>query len=131
MSLVLAFDFFNTLDTHEDVRVIARELHARGDQIHIVSAISPGLPMDNDDAYAGMLKRLKVPFTAIHRVDHKPELKLEVLKRIGAYGFWDDVKENVELARANSILTCHVGVDASDWLHYETKIGLVCWTVRR
>lgn len=104
---VFAFDFFNTLDAHPKVRAVARFLAAQGHDIHVVSAISPGLPCD----YAGMLKALDVPHMAIHRVDHKPELKVEVLKTIGAQGFWDDVLENVQAARAVGFKTCHVGVE--------------------
>ena len=112
--MVFAFDFFGTLTDHENVRQFARDCFARGHEVHIVSSISPGLPLDSDEAYAEMLGDLKVPFTKVHRVDHNPALKLEVLKRIGAIAFWDDVKANVDLARAHGISSCHVGVDQYD-----------------
>lgn len=107
---VYAFDFFNTLDQphNEDIRMLARRLFAEGHEVHIVSAISPGLPLDNDEAYAQMLKALDVPFTRIHRVDHNPALKVEVLKKIQAVAFYDDLLENVLAARAAGFFTFHV-----------------------
>lgn len=110
---VFAFDFFNTLDTpaREDVRGLVRKLHALGHEIHIVSAISPGLPMDNDEAYAKVLGELNVPFTKVWRVDHKPELKVAVLLNIRATAYWDDVLDYVNAARVAGISTCHVGKD--------------------
>jgi len=117
---VYAFDFFNTLDgsdpeLHVKVRGLARTLFALRSEVHIVSAISPGLPMD----YEGMLKELYVPFTQIHRVDHDPVLKVEVLRKIKAVGFWDDLLANVEAARAAGISACHVGVDPV----LQTRVG--------
>ncbi len=103
------FDFFGTL-THpnaEPIRALARELFAQGDEIHIVSAISPGLPMD----YAGMLKELNVPFTAVHRCDHVPAEKVAILKALKCAGFWDDTKENVNAARMAGIPSNLAGVD--------------------
>src|SRR5258707_10929981 len=96
---VLAFDFFNTLDAHEDVRQLARTAHARGHEVHVVSAISPGLPFD----YASALAALDVPVTAVHRVDHDPALKVAVLREIRAYAFWDDLAANVDAARRAGI----------------------------
>jgi hypothetical protein len=104
-----AFDFFGTLDTHEDVRDAARMVFRCGHEVHIVSSISPGLPMDNDESYAGMLRRLNVPFTKIWRVDHNPQLKVAALREIGEVeAFWDDVLENVEAARAAGFKAYHV-----------------------
>lgn len=127
--MIFAFDFFNTLDTHEDVRQVARSLFAKGHEVHIVSAISPGLPLDSVAAYSAMLGELKVPFTKVWRVDHVPQLKIDVLTTIRADGFWDDVKENVDLARKNRIMTCHVGVDTPvDWLWDGAEHA---WTLER
>lgn len=98
--MVYAFDFFNTLDTHEWVRALARALYWSGHEVHVVSSISPGLPMDNDAAYRAALWNIKVPFTAIHRVGHDPALKVGVLRKIGADEFWDDVQANVDAASA-------------------------------
>jgi predicted ABC-type sugar transport system permease subunit len=105
--MVFAFDFFGTLDTNESVRDLARASFKLGHEVHIVSAISPEIPFD----YFGALIAMGVPYTAVHRVDHVPALKVEVLKRIRADGFWDDVKENVDAARQAGFFTCHVGVD--------------------
>ncbi len=115
-----AFDFFNTLDTYAGVREIARALFSKGQEVHVVSAISPGLPMD----YEGMLKSLDVPFTAIHRVDHDPKLKVEVLLRIEARGFWDDLFANVDAARRAGIPSCQVGVEPCTELRTHKNITL-------
>jgi hypothetical protein len=122
-----AFDFFGTLDAHEDVRELARGFFAAGHQVHIVSSISPGLPMDSDEAYALMLKNLSVPFTKIWRVDHNPELKVAVLKEIHATAFWDDVKENVAAARAAGFSTCHVGVDPNPHITQHVEFIRKAW----
>jgi hypothetical protein len=118
--MVYAFDFWNTLYPMNDaarrqcamMQGLVSALHDSGNEIHIVSAISPGLPLDNDEAYARMLGEINVPFTKIHRVDHVPALKVEVLKRIGAGGFWDDSEVNVIAAREAGIPSNHVGIDA-------------------
>lgn len=110
---VYAFDFWGTLqgdkEVNETVRELARQLHNLGQEVHIVSAISPGLPLDSDEAYAKMLGELRVHFTKVHRVDHVPALKVEVLKRIGAARFWDDVPDYVNAARAAGIDAVLVG----------------------
>lgn len=109
-----AFDMFGTLTDHEAVRAIAREVHAKGHEVHIVSAISPGVPWDNDEWYTSALAGLRVPFTKIHRCDHDDNghLKVEILRAIGnVAGFWDDLQSNVLAARVAGIPTCHVGVD--------------------
>lgn len=120
-----AFDFFGTLfpsreqewDRCEQLCKLTRVL-ARVGEIHIVSAVSPGLPMDRDEAYAELLQKLDVPFTKIWRVDHKPELKVAALKQLrvgemlpGIPAFWDDVEANVAAARAEGFSTCWVGHD--------------------
>jgi hypothetical protein len=120
-----AFDFFGTLDTHEDVRRIARWLHGLGHEVHVVSAISPGLPMDNDEAYAEALGALGVPFTKIWRVDHDPALKTAVLRQIAARAFWDDVEDYVTAARAVGISTCWVGKDPSNRTAVALPDGMV------
>jgi len=111
MKKVFAFDFWNTVDTPEraDVRELIRALFVQGHEIHIVSAISPGLPLDNDESYTKMLNDLAVPFTAIHRVDHSPALKVEVLLRIKADGFWDDLFDNYYAALCAGVPSCYVG----------------------
>ena len=105
-----AFDFFNTLYGKqpyiEEVRQLARDIHAKGHEIHIVSAISPGLPCP----YEALLAEMNVPWTKIHRVDHLAELKVAVLIEIQAAGFWDDLDENVEAAILAGIPSCQVGV---------------------
>lgn len=125
---VFAFDFFNTLDKHEDIRELARKFFREGHEVHIISAVSPGLPIDNDDAYTAMLEMLKVPFTKIHRVDHRPDLKVDVLLTINARAFWDDLSENVEAARESGISTCHVGVDAHSVTKRTTTIHTL-WSI--
>jgi len=112
MALKFAFDFFNTLDTHEEVRAVARQLHAWGHEIHIVSAISPGLPYNYDLA----LDSLSIPFTQVHRVDHSPALKVAVLKELQVRGFWDDLPENVNAAREAGFACCLVGVEPANQL---------------
>ena len=97
--MVYAFDFWNTLTSHGELRDLARQFYKNGHEVHIVSAISPGLTLDNDSSYEMMLNALDVPFTEIHRVDHKAELKVEVLQRIKADEFWDDTEEYVQAAR--------------------------------
>ena len=57
------------------------------------------------------LRCLKVPYTAIHQVDHYPELKVEVLTRLGVAGFWDDLPINVDAARLAGIPSCLVGAE--------------------
>ena len=96
---VYAFDFWVTLTEHAELRALVRKLYRRGHKIHIVSAISPGLPLDSDDAYAGMLLNMGVPYHVIHRVDHVPEQKVKVLDRIQADEFWDDDPQYVDAAR--------------------------------
>jgi FMN phosphatase YigB (HAD superfamily) len=99
-SKVYAFDYWGTITDHEDIRVLICELYSRGHQIHIVSAISPGLPTANWEAYERMLTHSQhVPFTAIHLVDHNPEQKVQVLQNIQANCFWDDTPANVAAAR--------------------------------
>lgn len=122
--LKFAFDFFGTLETHEPVRELARKLYAQGHEIHIVSSISPGLPMDSDDAYASVLEGLRVPFTKIWRVDHNPELKVAVLRQLNANAFWDDVAANVDAARRAGFSTCHVGFDPPHVTHRFTAVYL-------
>jgi len=106
---VYAFDFWNTLTNHGELRDLARQYYKDGHEVHIVSAISPGLPMDSDHYYELMLQAIKVPFTAIHRVDHKAELKIEVLHSIQADEFWDDTEEYVQAARNAGFLSHLVG----------------------
>jgi hypothetical protein len=101
--MIYAFDFWVTLTHSAPTRELARRLYVEGNEIHIVSAISPGLPLDNDAAYATMLEQLQVPFTAIHRVDHVAEQKVEVLKKIHAVEFWDDMPNYVEAATAAGV----------------------------
>ncbi len=111
-----------TLTEHPEVCELAARLYREGNEIHIVSAISPGLPLDNDEAYGSMLQQLLVPFTKIHRVDHVPAQKVEVLKRIKADGFWDDTESYVMAARDAGIKSCHVGVDKPEvlYLHHNS-----------
>jgi len=97
---VYAFDFFNCLETCAWIRREARAYYNEGHEVHIVSAISPGLPLDSDEAYANMLENINVPYTKIWRVDHDPNLKVEVLRRIKADMFFDDDIENVLAAQA-------------------------------
>ncbi len=126
--MVFAFDFFGTLETHETVRALARGFAHHGHDVHIVTAVSPGLPIDNDEWYAAVLVQLGVPFKKIWRVDHKPELKVAVLERIGAVAFWDDVKENVDAARRAGFSVCHVGVDdPTVTCHHVEQPCDVCW----
>lgn len=96
---VLAFDFWVTLTERPKIRAIARRAFRAGHEVHIVSAISPGLPLDNDAAYAMMLANLGVPFTAIHRTDHVAAEKVRVLRNIRCDEFWDDDTKYLEAAR--------------------------------
>jgi len=104
-----AFDFWVTLTDHPEIRSLVRKLYSQGHEIHIVSAISPGLPLDNDEAYARLLQRLNVPFTKIWRTDHVPEQKVEVLCSIKADGFWDDDPAYISAARRAGFKTTLVG----------------------
>jgi hypothetical protein len=113
---VYAFDFWVTLTDHAEVRELSRRLYAAGHLIHVVSAISPGLPLDSDFAYRAMLEKLDVPCSAIHRVDHVAAQKVRVLRAIKADGFWDDSPEYVLAARQAGIPTCHVGLEACEVL---------------
>ena len=94
-----AFDFWVTLTDHSEIRDLARKLYRRGHEIHIVSAISPGLPLDSDAAYEMMLDQLGVPFTKIWRTDHIPEQKVAVLRQVQPANFWDDDPKYVQAAR--------------------------------
>lgn len=102
---VYAFDFWGTLTDHPEIRQIARDYYSRGHEVHIVSAISPGLDMDSDHAYTQILDQIGVPFTAIHRTDHVPAQKVAVLKKIKADCFWDDTPAYVKAA-AEAGFTC-------------------------
>lgn len=109
--MVLAFDFFVTLTDHPEIRSLALSRGLAGDSIHIVSAISPGLPLDNDKFYLGKLKEwgfLGID-VVVHRVDHVAAEKVRVLREIGANAFWDDTLEYVTAARDVGIPSCHVG----------------------
>jgi hypothetical protein len=96
---VYAFDFWVTLTERVAIRELARKAFRSGHEVHIVSAISPGLPLDNDQAYAKMLDDMGVRFTAIHRVDHVAEQKVAVLREIKADCFWDDTPAYIDAAR--------------------------------
>ncbi len=98
--MIYAFDFWITLTNSEPTRELARKLYFEGHEVHIVSAISPGLPLDNDEVYSSMLAQLNVPYTAIHRTDHVPEQKVAVLRAINADEFWDDDPQYVDAATA-------------------------------
>jgi hypothetical protein len=100
---VYAFDFWVTLTDRPKIRALARKYFKRGHEVHIVSAISPGLPLDNDESYAQMMHVMKVPYTEIHRTDHVAAQKVEVLLKIKADCFWDDTPAYVEAARAAGI----------------------------
>lgn len=95
---VYAFDFWGTLTDHPKIRDLARDYYSRGHEVHIVSAISPGLDLDSDSAYAQLLDEIGVPFTAIHRTDHIPSQKVAVLQKIKADCFWDDTLMYVKAA---------------------------------
>lgn len=114
-----AFDFFDTLTHHEPIRELARRLFAEGHDIHIVSSVSPGLPIDNDGWYAAALDQLQVPFTKVHRVDHGPELKVKTLRLIKADGFWDNDARNIAAALEAGFPSCLVGFGLSTELRTE------------